>query len=192
MIYQTVDFLKSQLNNYIGFKLGNGANGNEEKVNYPKLDKVDPINFPNNSITPILINIEEEKTLRASDRYLSTTPDGINYHVNPEIKIDIFLLFIAKFTAYEESLKYLSYIIKFFQSNRYFNHQNSPDLSDEIEYLMVELQTMPFRELNEVWNALRTTYLPSVLYKVKMLVYKDEEAEMATRIVESENTITKL
>ena len=192
MIYQTVSFLKSQLNNYINLKLGSELSAGEDKVNYLKLDKVDPLNFPNNSITPILINIEEEKTLRAPNRYLSNAPDGTNFQVNPEIKIDIFLLFITKFSAYEESLKYLSYIIRYFQSNRYFTHQNAPGLSEEIGYLMVELQTMPFRELNEVWNALRTTYLPSVLYKVKMLVYRDEEAKPASEIVESTNETHQL
>ncbi len=186
MIYQAVGFLKDNLNQYINLKI-NGSNGlEEEKVNYLKLDKVDPLDFPINSITPVLINIQEEKILRAADQYLMTTADGVDFHVNPEIKIELYILFVSKFSAYEESLKYLSYIIKFFQSNRFFTHKNSPELSDEIEKLIVELQTMPFKELNEVWNSLRTTCLPSVLYKVKLLSYHDEDATLAVATTETE------
>ena len=34
----------------------------------------------------------------------------------------------------------------------------------------------------EVWNALRTTYLPSVLYKVKLVAFRDEAAASAPDI----------
>jgi hypothetical protein len=39
---------------------------------------------------------------------------------------------------------------------------------------------MGVSEQNEIWNALRVGYLPSVAFKVGMLTYKDEEtlAEM--------------
>ena len=47
----------------------------------------------------------------------------------------------------------------------------------------MELTTLPFAEQNEVWSALRTTYHPSVLYKVKMVVFKDEET-VATPVIE--------
>ena len=40
----------------------------------------------------------------------------------------------------------------------------------------MELITLPFSEQNEIWNALRIHYLPSVLYKVKMIVFRDEDA----------------
>jgi len=35
-----------------------------------------------------------------------------------------------------------------------------------------------------VWNSLRTTYYPSVLYKVKMLVFRDEDAVVITEVKE--------
>lgn len=43
----------------------------------------------------------------------------------------------------------------------------------------MELVTLPFAQQNEVWNALRTSYKPSVLYKVRMLVFQPEEPPLA-------------
>ena len=56
------------------------------------------------------------------------------------------------------------------------NHLNAPELSENIEQLVMELVTLPFSEQNEVWSSLRVTYHPSVLYKVKMVVFQDEDA----------------
>lgn len=67
-------------------------------------------------------------------------------------------------------------IIQYFQHNRRFNQHNAPTLDEEIEQLVMELTTLPFSEQNEIWNALRSPYLPSVLYKVRMIVFRDEEA----------------
>ncbi|MEM7266516.1 MAG: Pvc16 family protein, partial [Pseudomonadota bacterium] len=43
------------------------------------------------------------------------------------------------------------------------------------EKLTVELVTLPFAQQNEIWNALRTTYRSSLLYKVRMVVFEQEE-----------------
>ncbi|PON18283.1 hypothetical protein C2W62_08665 [Candidatus Entotheonella serta] len=72
-------------------------------------------------------------------------------------------------------LRAISHIIQFFQKHRLITPQSNPRLSDEIEQLVMELTTLPFAEQNEVWNALRTSYRPSVLYKVKMVVFHDDE-----------------
>ncbi len=86
------------------------------------------------------------------------------------------MLFVARLKEYEQGLSYLSLIIRYFQEQPVFNHENSPALSDQIEKLIMELITLPFADQNDLWNALRTTYQPSVLYKVKMVVFRDESA----------------
>ena len=47
--------------------------------------------------------------------------------------------------------------------------------SENIERLVIELVTLPFSQQNEIWSALRVAYHPSVLYKVKMVVFQDED-----------------
>ena len=100
--------------------------------------------------------------------------------------MNLHVLFVARFKQYEQGLSYLSRIIQHFQSNRVFNHQNAPGLSEQIDKLILELITLPFSEQNEVWNALRTTYHPSVLYRVKMIVFQDQDSKRAAEIGEKE------
>ena len=86
----------------------------------------------------------------------------------------------------------LSYIIKFFQSHRLFDRDNSPTLSSEIEKLTIELVNLPFTEQREVWAALGMSYMPSVIYKVRMVVFTDTDTvEIGSDITEKEVSLQK-
>jgi hypothetical protein len=173
MIHEVVGFLKDQLNQY----LKNQGAGPEDPVVFPEGDKTDAYSFSKNAITPLLINLEEENSLRMDEPYVHVRPDGVRVSVYPEIRLNLFVLFVSHFREYNESLKYLSYVIRYFQSNKVFTHDKTPQLAPVADRLVMELITMPFTSQNEIWNSLRTTYLPSVLYKVKMVVFEDEEPE---------------
>jgi len=177
MISKVLVFLKNQLNAHLRVQSGTlpGASV-EDKVVFIEDDKMDPISFKVGAVSALLINIEEEKKLRPPNRYSRTATNGDPQRVQPEIHLNLYVLFAVRFNQYEQGLSYLSLIIRYFQNHRVFNHQNSPDLSDDIEQLVMELITMPLSEQNDLWNALRTTYHPSVLYKVQMVVVRDEEA----------------
>lgn len=175
MIDDTLVFLKNHLNAY----LNSGRDPNEsseEKVVFVDGEKMDPLSFRLGAVSILLINIEEENTLRAPDQYMRMSPNGASQKVQPEIRLNLYVLFVARFKQYEEALRYLSLIIQYFQNHRVLNHHNAPELSEEIEQLVMELVTLPFSEQNEVWNALRLTYHPSVLYKASMIVFRDEDA----------------
>ncbi len=158
----------------------------EDKVVFVDGEKMDPISFKLGAVSVLLINIEEENTLRAADPYVRVSAEGAFQRVQPEIRINLYVLFIARFKQYEQGLTYLSLIIKYFQNHRLLDHHNAPELSDKIDHLIIELITLPFSEQNEVWNSLRTTYYPSVLYKVKMLVFRDEDAVPTTEVQEKD------
>jgi len=148
----------------------------EETVVFVDDAKMDCVTFKPGAISVLLVNIEEETTLREPDPYSRVSPNGIRESVQPEIRINLYVLFVAQFTQYEQSLKYLSRIVQHFQNHRVFNQQNAPELSQRIDRLALELITLPFSEQNEIWNALRTAYRPSVLYKARMIVFRDEAA----------------
>jgi hypothetical protein len=68
-------------------------------------------------------------------------------------------------------------VIKCFQVNRIFNQKNSPELAGEnIEKLILELVTLPLEEQNQVWHSLNASYLPSVLYRVRVVSFIDDES----------------
>jgi len=125
-----------------------------------------------------LVNIEEETVGKAQTPYRQTTNDNV-YIVNPELKLNLYLLFTANFgdteTAYQESLKFLSYVISFFQARNVFNHQNTPDLDEKIEKLIMELYSIPFEKQNYIWGSLGAKYLPSVMYKARILTIQEDE-----------------
>ncbi|MDH3974158.1 MAG: DUF4255 domain-containing protein [Deltaproteobacteria bacterium] len=134
-----------------------------------------------------LINIEEERTLK-SMKATVVSDEGIVSHVNPELKLNLFVLIAANFNDYKKGLKYLTGAIRFFQSKNVFTHQNTPDLDGQIEKLIVELHSLGFEQQNHLWGALGAKYLPSVMYKVKLIAIQEghkADEEPPVRIIES-------
>jgi hypothetical protein len=184
MIDDVLLLLKNRLNARL--KAVQGLDGSaEDQVVFLDGQKMDPLTFQLGAVSVLLINVEEENTLRPPDLYSRKTADGPHQKIQPQIRLNLYVLFVAHFRKYEDSLRYLSSIIRYFQNHRYFDHENSPDLSEKIDKLLLELVTLPFSEQNEVWNALRVTYHPSVLYKLNLVFFQDEEAETMPQIEET-------
>lgn len=185
MIGQVLVFLKQRLNAYLDSKSDwNPDESREDKVVFIDGEKMDAVNFKLEAVSILLIYVEQENTVRTADPYSRTFPDGTQQKIQPDIPLNLFVLFVAHFKQYEKSLDYLSLIIQFIQNHRLLNQHNSPDLSETINQLSVELITLPFSEQSKIWNALRTAYHPSVLYKVKMVIFKDEDSEVRPEITE--------
>lgn len=175
MFDEVLVLIKNKLNEFLYDHIGKtGApQGSGEYVSFLDGEKMEPLTFPLNKITPILINVEEEKVLRLADRYEGVVRDGKRTERNPSIRINLQILFVSRFSNYEQSLKFLSLIVRFFQKCPLFDLEST----EETEKLRAELITLPINQQNELWNSLRTTYLPSVLYKISVLVFRDDETE---------------
>lgn len=188
MISEVLVFLKNRLNTHL--KSGwSPDESQEDPVTFLDGQNMEPLTFKLGAVSLLLINIEEEATLRRPDRYQRVLPDGTPQKIQPDIRLNLYVLFVARFRQYEESLQYLSLIIRYFQQQRLFNHHNAPELSEGVEQLVLELITLPFSGQNEVWNALRETYHPSVLYRVKMIVFEDEAPIAIPQVVEKTHRI---
>lgn len=173
MIDVALEFLRDQLNTSVK------AAGSPEApvVNFLEGDKVgDSVGFALGTISLLLVKLEEDNALRPADPFARITVNGSQERVRPDIRLNLHVLFVAHFQDYTTSLQMLSKVVAYFQNHPVFTPANSPPLSPEIDQLVVELMTLPFSEQNEVWNALRTSYRPSVLYRVRMLVFRDAEA----------------
>ena len=178
-------FLRSRLDGYMSARLG-AAPGDAEQAKVVLLDgeKIDPIEFQIGAVTVLLINIEQEKIQRAPDRYYRVLPDGTSERVNPEIRINLYILFVAHFQLYEQGLDYLSLIIQYFQGHAVIDHTSAPELDARIDKLTFELVTLSLSEQGDVWNALRTSYMPSVLYRAGLLIFQDEDSISGPEIAE--------
>ncbi|MEM0999905.1 MAG: DUF4255 domain-containing protein [Bacteroidota bacterium] len=173
MIHTVLGVLKEQLNAYYKIK----AKVDDDLVKFIDSGSNDPVSFTNNAVTPFLINVSEDRTFRKPDQFRGITQNGIRTQVNPEIRIELLVLFVSKFSDYAQALNFLSYVIKCFQARRIFNPRNAPALSGEnIEKLILELVNLPLEEQNQVWHSLNTSYLPSVLYRIRVLTFLDDDS----------------
>ncbi len=186
MIDDVLLFLKNELNAHLSRDgAGDAGDGLEDKVVFLDGEKMDPVSFKLGAVTLLLINVEEEPILRAPDPYSRLASDGTAYSAQPDIRVNLCVIFVARFKQYEQSLAHLSKIIQYFQIHRVFDQRNAPSLTDGIDRLIMELLTLPFSEQNDLWNALRTTYHPSVLYKVKTIVFEDQQAKSTSPVAGS-------
>lgn len=170
MLDSTLEFFKKELTDYF-IKMGSA----KPKIGYPDSTIGDgqSISFPDESMSIMMVNMEQDHSLRQAERY-RYEKDGKIFNGFPEIRLNLFLLFVANRKNYVTSMKMLSMVIRYFQNQLVFDRRNVKQLPKGVEKLTVELVTLPFNQQNDIWNGLRTAYLPSLLYKVRMLVYTPE------------------
>jgi hypothetical protein len=124
-----------------------------------------------NRLLLTVTNIEQE---RLSQRRISGRP----------INLYLYFLLSANFqqSNYEEGLNLLSGAISFFQYTSVFNHQNTPDLHDNIEKLVFEMVNLNVQELSQLWGIHGGKYLPSVLYKIRMVTISEDIVQQSYNI----------
>ena len=175
MIEQTLYFLKNQINYYL--KLRTGSDDKIELI--PIFDKKEELQVSNLAMT--LVNIEEEQVLKNQNLYRETS-QGTIAKTDPKIMVNLYVLISANFGddefGYRESLKFISYVIAFFQSHRVFNSNTNPDLDSQLEKLTVELYSLSFEQQNNLWSSLGAKLMTSVMYKIKLLAIYDDNIKM--------------
>jgi len=101
------------------------------------------------------------------------TSAGKHVVLEPKLKLNLHVLFAAKFQKYDEGLRSLSLVLTFFQSHLTFTNSAYPGLDPRIERLAVELQSLSYEQLNQVWAYLGAKHLPSAIYKIRLVALQD-------------------
>lgn len=168
MIYDALEILRSEASDYLKSLPELNLTGNKvvELSNVAKEDG--SIAIPNNSLGLSLANIEEERVVRDQKPHRSN-PDGSISHLNPELRLNLFVLFTAHFSDYKTSLQFIAGVVRFFQRKSVFTPANSPAMNVGIEKLLVELFPLNLEQQNNLWAAIGAKYLPSVLYKIRAI-----------------------
>lgn len=172
IIYQALSFLKNQLNSYLKFQLGDEY-GDTAFISNPVGQDGSSAADTGDRILLTLTNIEEERINRTQRPVLKSI-NGKDVRVNPDVKLNLYVLFIANRNKYEESLKFISHVITFFQGKSVFTTQNSPELDPQISQLIMELSTASYEQLNNLWGTIGAKYMPSALYKIRMLTVQGD------------------
>jgi Pvc16 N-terminal domain len=177
--------LRKRLDDYLRVQLAEaGDDPVADKVVFLDGDKMDPISFQDAAVSELVINVEEERLLRAAEPYARVQEDGKPLRKHPDLRLVLYVLFVARFKQYDLAWDHLAKIIEYLQSNRTFERADYPELPAGVDRLTFELMTQSFTEQNNIWNALRTTYHPSALYRVQLVVLRDVKPVLRDQITQ--------
>lgn len=170
MIDNAIGHIAGQLNQYLRrtFDL------TEDIVVVSNIVEQDGSLAPNvdNKLVVCLINIERE-TIPLP--HVNGNASGGNKAVvsYPPVYLNFYLMFAGNFGSsnYQEALRFVSHTISFFQGHPVFDHHNTPDLDDRINQLTLNIENLSMHDLSNLWSILSGKYLPSILYKVRMVAF---------------------
>jgi len=182
MIAETIQFICDELNDYYKFDPPFVAMSNVAHLDDPdsKISK--------ENIVATLVNIEEEKTLKNGSPYV-VSDDKLQKR-NPTIFLNLYVLFTCAHNSHSGALKNIAKVIKFFQSKSAFTKENSPNTtfpSDAlVNKIILDLFTLNFEQINHLWGILGGKYMPSVLYKLRIVAIQESELKDTPEIKEIE------
>ena len=170
MIDQALIFLRDELNTYILAR----TNSTNVDVRLSKIaTEAGKYAFPEKSIALTVLNLEEDRLLKDHLPEYNMV-NGQQVRQEPELKLSLSIMFAANFKIYEEAWKAISLVLTYFQSHLSFTSAEYPALSPKIGKLTVNLELLNFEQLNQVWAFLGAKHLPSVTYRIRMIIIQDE------------------
>ncbi len=127
-----------------------------------------------NKIVMTLVGLQQDTTI-ATFGGPTVMADNQYAITAPPIFINVHLLFTANFgdANYAAGLNMIGGTIAFFQRNPVFTPDRLPGLPPEIDKLVLELINLDFMQTNYLMSMLGLKYLPSVLYRIRMLPFAD-------------------
>lgn len=185
MIDRALLFIRDRLNEHVARSTGAVDSGLGDAIAFPDGDKLDPLALKVGAVNLLLVNMEQELVMRGDDPFSRVLGDGSSLAVQPALRLNLMIMFVARYRVYDAGLAALFAVLQFFQANRVFEARAFPDLDPRIGRLVVELTTLPIAQQNDLWASLRIAYHPSLLFRVRMLtVEQDAEAAPAALVGE--------
>jgi hypothetical protein len=197
MIAGALNFLKEQLNPFL---VANYTAAPTQRVAISNIVSQEtglPVDngstdLPDDKVLITLINVEEETAYKDQRRY-AKQPNGDIRFREPELALNLYVLFAAHFDNYETSLKHLSGTIRFFQAFNVFEPTVYPTMGTSnppLKKIIMDLYSMPIDQQSNFWQSLGGKFLPSVMYKLRMMVYQENiEILTAPPIIELETNL---
>ena len=118
-----------------------------------------------------VVNIQEDTTFRTHSS--AEQRGNFSQYRQPPLHLNVDVVFAFEFQAYGTSLEHLSRTIELFQTTPVFGPSTPVD--DEgvkfpatLEKMVFDLQNLDFDELSDLWRMMGGTYLPSVVYRMRL------------------------
>jgi hypothetical protein len=149
-----------------------------------------------------LVNVEEESALK-NQPSLKRPFLGSALYQNSPVYLNLYVLFTCNYTGahYALALKRLSYIIQFLQSKNTFSVSSSVSASsvsmDDIDVIdlkfTMELFTLSFEQINNLWGSLGGRQMPFVMYKLRLIIISEHAVVREVPLIEEiETRLTKI
>ena len=175
MIAETVQLFRRELDEFLRRKARLGASDSVVALTQ-FANAQGELTIPSNQVGVCLFNIDEERIMKNQGFVPSRNGDRIAY-IQPEVRLNMYMLFAANFADYAEALKYVAWTVAFFQRKRVFNPQNTPAMTPGMAEVAVDLYAMTLEQQNYLWTILGAKYLPSVAYQVRPVTVQENEIE---------------
>ncbi len=174
MIGAAVDLLVSQLNQYVSVNT-TGDPVVPGNISFLESDGgAGGGALDSDRIIVSLVNVEEEGTLK--NGYNVRTIGSSTFYENRPVFLNLFLLYSAHFSDYRTALDALAQVIEYFQANKVFTFQRTPpdtgfpeDPRTQELQIHLDLHTLTFQEINDLWGSLGGKQVPFVMYKARLL-----------------------
>lgn len=95
--------------------------------------------------------------------------DGAYVRNAAPLHLNLYVMLAASFSNYMEALKMLSCALGFFQGRPSFDAQSCAVFPPHLDKITVELVSISTQEMNNLWGILGAKYLPSAMYKLRMV-----------------------
>ena len=190
MIRAAVDLLVNQLNQYVQVNTTGDpvVSGN---ISFLESESGGGGTVDSDKIVVSLVNVEEEGALKNGCNI--RTIGASSFYENRPVFLNLFLLYSAHFTDYPTALDALAQVIEYFQANKTFTFQRTPtdagfpaDPRTQELQIHLDLHTLNFQEINDLWGSLGGKQVPFVMYKARLLPLRArvplEEAKPIRRI----------
>jgi hypothetical protein len=185
MIYESLHILTKRLDYYI-----KSASGElDETKDFAILGNIaylsgEGLEDLSNQVIVSLVSIEEDASLKNQNHFVKKNNQYEKN--NPKVFANLNILISAYYPLdYKNSLKMLNRIVQFFQGESIIKYKDSPlpELAEirNIESLEVNLEMMSlsFEQLNQLWGNLGGKIVPSVLYKARVVAI-ERDAPLST------------
>lgn len=174
MILSALNFITEEINLYYQNPITPHTDGFVQLGNIARLDN-DPSEGLKTKVILSLVNLDEEKTLKNGPFQVKQGASMVKR--NPTVYLNLFTLFSCANEDYRYALTQIGCVIEFFQQQYVFTAENSTQFPEDIEKLIFDLHSVNIEQLNHLWGILGGKYVPSVLYKLRLVPIQKSKGE---------------
>jgi hypothetical protein len=122
-----------------------------------------------NKLILSLVNVEIRQGMTSNAMFRNRDSSAVKKE--PEMNTEVCFMIAANFAPenYSEALRYISETMTYFHVNRIFDQKNTPDMTDNMSKLMIEVHNRNIEETSQIWQMIGAEYMPSVAYRMTVV-----------------------